>query len=326
MCDLSWEEENSQLCLFPLVTIPPVGHKKRFTVGVLRFAGHETFACRATWLHKGIDLIQRKGVEGFTKPEAVVELGVGKNMVLAIRYWINAFQIVDSQGQLTPITRLIVDNREGPAIDPYLESKDSLWLLHLSLIGGGHGAIYPFFFREFFKRKSSRTFTESEVLRSLTTWLHESGEKMPAVSSIKSDLRVLIDNYCLKMNAKGSEESMTNLLTDIGLIQKTNFKSDSEVVFELNHLASKQISEPLFACMLMQCFDSSSASLDKLFDQIGYALVMDREMFIRRIEQVCLTYPEMFVYKDDAGLREVQCYASLSPLTFFVNQQPEHAC
>ncbi len=56
-----WETERSQLSLFPLVTIPPVGQQKRFTVGVLRFAGHETFACRATWLHKGLNLVQKEG-------------------------------------------------------------------------------------------------------------------------------------------------------------------------------------------------------------------------------------------------------------------------
>ena len=78
--------------------------------------------------------------------------------------------------------------------------------------------------------------------------------------------------------------------------------------------------------MLMQCFDAPSASLDRLFDQIGYPLIMDREMFLRRVEQVCLSYPEIFVFKDDAGLREVQCYSSSSPLEFFINHQPELAC
>ena len=321
-----WETERSQLSLFPLVTIPPVGHQKRFIVGVLRFAGHETFACRATWLHKGLNFVKNKGNTAFTQPEAVVELGVGKNMVLAIRYWINAFQLINGEGNLTPLSRLIIENADGPAIDPFLESNDSLWLLHLSLLQGEYGSMYPFFFREFFKRKSSRTFTEGEVLRNLATWIHESEKKPPSANSLKSDLRVLIDNYCLKVNTKGSEESMTNLLTDLGLIQKTNFKNDNETVYELNHLASKQISEPLFACMLMQCFDSPSASLDRLFDQMGYPLVMDREMFLRRVEQVCLSYPEIFVFKDDAGLREVQCYSSTSPLEFFINHQPELAC
>jgi hypothetical protein len=321
-----WEDIQWQLSLFPLVDIPPVRYLKQFNVGDIRFAGHETFACRATWLHKGLDLIKEGGLEAFSKADAVVALGVGRNMVLSIRYWVHAFRLVDEKGNPNEISRLILDSKAGPAIDPYLESNDSLWLLHHSLISNGHGTMYPFFFKEFFKRKSSRTFTESEVIRSLLMWLNENEIKIPSERSLRKDLKVLIDNYCPKTTGNGSEESMTNLLIDIGLIQKTAFKSDSEVVYELNHLASKEIGEPLFACMLMQCFESSSASLDQLFDQLGYPLIMDREMFIRRIEQVCLSYPEIFVYKDDAGLREVQCYSNADPLSFFINHHPELAC
>lgn len=319
-------EDRRQLSLFPLVTFPPVRTTQRMKASEVRFAGHETFACRATWLHKGLNLIDRKGLEAFTKAESVVDLGVGRNMVLAVRYWVNAFGLVDEKGKPTSIARLIAETEEGAAIDPFLESRDSLWLLHFALVKGGYGTLYPFFFKEFFKKKSSRSFTESEVLRNLISWLKENQIKILSERSLKSDLRVLIDNYCLKGAGQNAEESMTNILIDLNLIRKTTFKSEGEVVYELNHLSNEGINEPLFACLLMQCFDSSSQSLDNLYEELGHALVMDREVFIRRIEQVCLSYPELFVYKDDAGLREVQCYASESPLTFLANHNPELSC
>ena len=318
--------DRSQLSLFLLVTSLPVTITERMKASEVRFAGHETFACRATWLHKGLNLIDRKGLEAFTKAESVVDLGVGRNMVLAVRYWVNAFGLIDDKGKSTSIARLIVETEEGAALDPFLESRDSLWLLHFALVKGGYGTLYPFFFKEFFKRKSSRFFTESEVLRNLISWLKENQIKILSERSLKSDLRVLIDNYCLRGAGQNAEESMTNILIDLNLIRKTTFKSEGEVVYELNHLANKSINEPLFACLLMQCFDSSSQSLDNLYEELGHPLVMDREAFIRRIEQVCLSYPELFVYKDDAGLREVQCYAGESPLTFLANHNPELSC
>lgn len=318
--------DRSQLSLFLLVTSSPVTITERMKASEVRFAGHETFACRATWLHKGLNLIDRKGLEAFTKAESVVDLGVGRNMVLAVRYWVNAFGLIDDKGKSTSIARLIVETEEGAALDPFLESRDSLWLLHFALVKGGYGTLYPFFFKEFFKRKSSRFFTESEVLRNLISWLKENQIKILSERSLKSDLRVLIDNYCLRGAGQNAEESMTNILIDLNLIRKTTFKSEGEVVYELNHLANKGINEPLFACLLMQCFDSSSQSLDNLYEELGHPLVMDREAFIRRIEQVCLSYPELFVYKDDAGLREVQCYAGESPLTFLANHNPELSC
>lgn len=315
-----------QLSLFPLVTISPVTTTHRMKASEVRFAGHETFACRATWLHKGLDLIDKKGLEAFAKAESVVDLGVGRNMVLAVRYWVNAFGLVDEKGKPTSIARLIAETEEGAAIDPYLESRDSLWLLHFALVKGSYGTLYPYFFKEFFKKKSSRSFTESEVIRNLISWLKENQIKILSERSLKSDLRVLIDNYCLKGAGQIAEESMTNVLIDLNLIRKTTFKSEGEVVYELNHLANKGVNERLFACLLMQCFESSSQSLDNLYEELGYTLVMDREVFIRRIEQACLSYPELFVYKDDAGLREVQCYASESPLTFLANHNSESSC
>ncbi|HRW22723.1 MAG TPA: DUF4007 family protein, partial [Bacteroidales bacterium] len=53
----------------------------------LTFSGHETFHCRTFWLKKGYDFLV-SGNNTFKNEEAaVVELGVGKNMVASIRYW-----------------------------------------------------------------------------------------------------------------------------------------------------------------------------------------------------------------------------------------------
>ena len=59
-----------------------------------RFSGHETFHCRHFWLKKGFDFIEQ-GLE-FNDPQAVVNLGVGKNMVSSIQHWLNAFNILDN--------------------------------------------------------------------------------------------------------------------------------------------------------------------------------------------------------------------------------------
>ena len=45
----------------------------------LSFSGHESFHCRNVWLKKGYDFLQLK--HKFSEPTAVVNLGVGKNMV-----------------------------------------------------------------------------------------------------------------------------------------------------------------------------------------------------------------------------------------------------
>ena len=59
------------------------------------FSGHDSFHCRQLWLKKGYDFV----VEGsnFNDEDAVIKLGVGKNMVSSIRFWLKAFNVIDSK-------------------------------------------------------------------------------------------------------------------------------------------------------------------------------------------------------------------------------------
>ena len=72
------------------------------------FSGHESFPCKSLWLKKGYDFV----VAGnqFSSAEAVMELGVGKNMVASIRYWLKAFGVIDSTGQTTTLGKYLLDD------------------------------------------------------------------------------------------------------------------------------------------------------------------------------------------------------------------------
>ena len=93
-----------------------------------RFSGHETFHCRHFWLKKGFDFIEQ-GLE-FNDPQAVVNLGVGKNMVSSIQHWLNAFSLIENN-DLSEFSMRVFDN---DGYDPYLENNGSLWLLHYYLL------------------------------------------------------------------------------------------------------------------------------------------------------------------------------------------------
>ncbi|RLD34691.1 MAG: hypothetical protein DRJ02_02275 [Bacteroidetes bacterium] len=71
----------------------------------LKFSGHETFICKQLWLKKGYDFLQ-KGYN-FNDPDAVVKLGVGKNMVSSIRFWLKAFNIIDNKDIPTEFCKIV---------------------------------------------------------------------------------------------------------------------------------------------------------------------------------------------------------------------------
>lgn len=93
------------------------------------FSGHESFYCKSLWLKKGYDFISEN--RDFNAPGAVVELGIGKNMVSSLRFWMRAFGLFD-EGRPTLIADYLFDNENGR--DPYIEDLGTLWLLHYLLI------------------------------------------------------------------------------------------------------------------------------------------------------------------------------------------------
>lgn len=59
------------------------------------FARHETFHPRYGWLKKGVELINKKP-NAFNSEDVHMQLGVGKNMANAIRYWCEAFGLIEN--------------------------------------------------------------------------------------------------------------------------------------------------------------------------------------------------------------------------------------
>ena len=95
------------------------------------FSRHETFHLRYGWLKKGYDAIAADP-HAFTRDDATVRLGVGKNMVRSMRFWGLAAKVyeADRSRAVRPAAmgRALLDGDAG--MDPYLERPDTLWVLH----------------------------------------------------------------------------------------------------------------------------------------------------------------------------------------------------
>src|SRR5687767_6823318 len=101
------------------------------------FSGHETFVFRYGWLKKAVDAVL-KNAEVFRQEDAIVTLGVGKNMVRSIRHWALATKVLEEVSESrgsglrpTDFGRFLF-GEEGK--DPYLVDPNSLWLLHWNLV------------------------------------------------------------------------------------------------------------------------------------------------------------------------------------------------
>lgn len=98
------------------------------------FSGHESFALRYGWLPKLVDAIARDPALFADDDNAMLTLGLGKNMVRSLRFWGDAFGVTASTAKLTRSTEfgtLLLDPTAGR--DPFLEDPGSLWRLHWNL-------------------------------------------------------------------------------------------------------------------------------------------------------------------------------------------------
>src|SRR5689334_355451 len=103
------------------------------------FARHETFHPRYGWVKKAYDAAARDP-NTFNADDAVVLLGVGKNMVRSIRYWGLAYRVLSqtksNQGRIPLATPSVLGRVMFGEVgwDPYCEQIDTQWLLHWWLL------------------------------------------------------------------------------------------------------------------------------------------------------------------------------------------------
>ncbi len=193
----------------------------KFSSEQVAFGRHETFALRYSWLSKGFHALKKKPTV-FDDDDAVVDLGVGRNMVSSIRYWLRACQIITSQKPDTPETigNLIFDARKG--LDPYLEDEATIWLVHWLLATNSVMATSWFwFFNKFHKPE----FTGQELQTALMDFVKEQvvEKRRPSAGTIKNDALLLPRMYT---QSKGNgrtplEEALDSPLSLLGLVTQS---------------------------------------------------------------------------------------------------------
>ncbi len=99
-----------------------------------RISGHESFPCRYTWLPKAVRGLAENPKLFANEEQAMVDLGVGKNMVRSIRFWSQAAGVVRTRKEdgysLTKFGVALLGERGH---DPFLEDIRTLWLIHWEL-------------------------------------------------------------------------------------------------------------------------------------------------------------------------------------------------
>ncbi len=259
------------------------------------FSGHESFPCKTLWLKKGYDFLKEQG--NWNDADAVVRLGVGKNMVASIRYWMRAFGLTVND-TLTSIADYIFDTNHGK--DPFIEDLGTLWLLHYLLVSTCEATLYNWLFTRF--QRERLTFEREQLVAFVKRTMTEDGKlKAYNENTVKKDVAVLLQNY-VQPHKPQSMEDYSSLIIDLDLIRQS--KDSKQYTFNVEGKRQLPLAILLYA-IAKEKGNDNSVDYDTL-QSIGNIFCLNDMELIAMLTAIQAKYPDVLRYSDTAGLRQVQ--------------------
>lgn len=191
----------------------------------MKFRAHDTFFIRKGWLNKGLRNVNADaGVFMGSKGNPMDVLGIGANMVKALRYWLQAVRLTSEPASgrkeqtFTEFGNVVFGN------DPYIEEMGTLWLLHYQLASNKDEATaWYYFFNEF---KASE-FTKDDFVKQLSNYVRINGEEV-SERSLEDDYNCIINTYVSRMKSNPEkvqpESNIDCPFGELGLIDIANKK------------------------------------------------------------------------------------------------------
>lgn len=224
----------------------------------LRFSGHETFACRYAWLPKAYRGLKKNARLFSDEDNAMVVLGLGKNMVRALRFWVEATGVAEPDRK----TRELATTGFGDAIfgeeahDPFLEDPRTLWLLHWKLASRREAPLFAW--RYLIGHWPLPEFTRAEALAEFQRISANAGFDHSAVT-LAQHLDVFLHTYHPGRGGAGVEDSLDGPLVELGLLttvgERRGEEGRWEPVFSFRREPKPEIPSVLFDYCLRDYWD-----------------------------------------------------------------------
>lgn len=289
----------------------------KFTGERVAFGRHESFPLRFGWLTKGAQALM-SGDPVFEAEDATVRLGVGKNMVSSIRYWLQASRCIERQDDrwdLTEVGELIFGDR---GCDEYLEDEATIWLLHWLIATNPELATsWWWFFNRFHKPE----FTGAELTTALQDFVKDEVKGRTAASTLKSDSEVLRRMY-VRSAPRGDaqlEDALDSPLSVLGLVTEL---PDARS-FESRPGQRDSLPPMILGFAAMELFEALGASQlpvsDLMYGPSGYPALgavfrLSETALLAKLERLVRAMPGVLAFRETAGIHQLYLVGDLTPL------------
>lgn len=187
----------------------------------MKFRAHDTFFIRKGWLSKGMKYVHAKPDVFVDKAENPMDvLGIGSNMVKALRYWLQTVGLTKEPNSgrrtqsFTDLGKAIFEN------DRFIEETGTLFLLQYKLASNKEDATaWYYFFNEF----AMSEFTKEDFVAGLQNYvLMSDSNASVAIRSLNDDFTCIINTYLPKHRTGSTKASPENNIDcpfgDLGLV------------------------------------------------------------------------------------------------------------
>ena len=291
------------------------------------FGRHETFHPRWGWFSKAV-FEAKANPYVFQDSDAPLLLGVGKNMVRAIRYWGEASSLLkevkppkERLAAASPTRRgnALLDPAAG--VDPYLELTGSLWLLHWWMLQPAPHSMVPFAWFAF-NMFRPQEFNASDLEQAFfEECLKGIGEWRPAENTLARDSSCFLRTY-VATGASQIDDALDAPLRQLGLLtvvpgQKRRFRFQSPALIDCEVV--------LYCCadyLINIQHSASTVSLTRLLKEVnspGRVLRLREDQLVRALSESALsTWVDL---NDNIGVMQVVLKSDLSTIRWQVLQQ-----
>ena len=191
----------------------------------MKFRAHDTFFIRKGWLSKGMKHVNEKEDIFIDREENPMDiLGIGANMVKALRYWMQAVGLTTEPN----IGRRVQHFTElGDYIfhhDRFIEEIGTLQLLHYKLASNrSEATAWYYFFNEF----TMSEFSKDDFVQALKNYvLMEEEDASVAIRSLNDDFSCIVNTYLPRYKSNPSKISPENNIDcpfgELGLVDVLN--------------------------------------------------------------------------------------------------------
>ncbi len=248
----------------------------------MSFGAHQGFYIRDGWLYKGMSAIRGIPEEKippnptiFTQRDSPQLLGIGRNMVRALRFWMKASGLTQEltnrggrrEHRFTEFGELVWQH------DRYLEDTGTLWLIHYHLVCQPDLATTWYWY---FNHFGQTRFTPQQFFEQLRQWAITSDESRENVSdkTLQRELSTFIKTYFESDRKESPENLLACPLTELHLLTHEQMES-----YRLLSTSSERVHPLIFLYVLLQ----ESPGVPREVFQINLTQALHKPMSVGRI-------------------------------------------